>query len=313
MIYQLPLPKNPELFERLICDLLNSSYQTPSFTLYGRKGQNQHGIDIVSSEHNVSCQCKLRLVSPKTQGERRAFVNELITDANRALAKNKNIAKIIFATTISNDTEIQDFLSTYAILNGVFTAFEFWSWDHISDMVFLHEKVLAKYFPYRPKNVELADIRVLNKSVYQYVGQNLYFFRNNKRVNQLPIFDFSFINQTEDTILLREIEVHSCLMPIAKAGNYPKPTGSLKVTKKLSTELVIGASFDEVGISKVGIESPLFAYPKSPFRIQIQAKKPIVSYMRIKFIFFFNGFEISSPELFFNTRLMESGRVVCSL
>ncbi len=55
MLYQLPIPKYPEVFENLVCDLLNEVYKTTSFSLYGRKGQKQHGIDILYAAKNYYC------------------------------------------------------------------------------------------------------------------------------------------------------------------------------------------------------------------------------------------------------------------
>jgi hypothetical protein len=302
MIYQLPIPKSPELFERMVCDLLNRAYGTTSFSLYGRKGQNQYGADIVSFEHNIFCQCKLRQDHPKSNSEKVVFIKELIDDANRVLSRHQTPSKIIFATTAKNDAEIQDRISTIAALNGLKTSFEYWSWDYISDCIFLYQNVLNKYFPFRKKGIELCRLNILNKSVYPKRGDNLYLFNNKKRVNQLPIFDFSFVNNSEDTALLTDIQILSVLLPIAKAGTYPKPAGVLKVTKKYNVHLVVEDWLSGYGSANVDLESPIYVYPKSPFRIQVQADKPIVSYLKIKFIFHFNGFELSAPEIYFNGR-----------
>ncbi len=157
MIFQLPIPKSPEIFERMICDLLNSTYSTTSFSLHGRRGQNQHGIDIISYEKNIYCQCKLRLSQPKTKNQKKIFLNELVNDANRILAKNNEVSKIIFATTLNNDTKLQDQISTLGFFSFVKGSFEFWSWDYICESIFLHQKVLNKYFPFREKKIELCE------------------------------------------------------------------------------------------------------------------------------------------------------------
>ena len=55
------------------------------------------------------------------------------------------------------------------------------------------------------------------------------------------------------------------------------------------------------------LKNPVFVYPKSPLRIQIQNKTPIVNFYKIHFVFKFNNIEIRKPDLFFNSDSTYSG------
>lgn len=316
MIYQLPIPKSSELFEYIICDLLNSLHNTTSFSLYGRKGQNQHGIDIISYEKAVVCQCKLRKLDIHIKENKIRFINEIIKDINSILKLERKPGKIIIATTIENDTLIQDQLNTITILHGIPISIEFWSWDYISNNLFLFNNLVNKYYPIRNSHIELANIEVLNKSIYKRSKENnrLFEFQNIKNRNQLPVFDLSFINNTENTILLNSVDVYCGLLSVAKGGFYEKPSGILKVTKKISVDLNSPLEWGEESKNMIDLKDPIFIYPKSPFRVQIQGKNPIVSYMKVRFGFNFNQNQIiMSPELFFNSDYAIRGKIITEI
>lgn len=301
MIYHLPIPKSFELFESMICDLLNNIHKTTSFSLYGKRGQKQNGIDILSHEKSIVCQCKLRKRT-NSKNDVRKFINEIQKDIEYILKSNYIPRKIIVATNFENDTLLQDNLNGYIFFNNSFVYIEFWSWEYISNYIFSFRGILNKYYPFRDQYIEIANIQILNKSIYQKSNQNIYLFKfqNIKNRNQLPIFDISFINNTENMILLNSIQVCSTLLPIAKAGFYEKPSGILKITKKISVDIKIPSEINKEYISNMELQDPIYANPKSAFRIQIQGTKPIVSYLKIKLHFNFNQATVSIPNLYFN-------------
>lgn len=312
MIYQLPVPKSSQIFESIICDLLNSLYKTTSFNLYGRNGQSQKGIDIISYERLIVAQCKLRTLNIKDRKTKISFINEIISDINSIIKLEKNPEKIIIATTIENDTLIQDQLNTITLLNGIPIIIEYWSWDYISNNLFLFNHIVNKYYPYRNNNIELANLRVLNKTVYvkSKEHERLYYFKNIKNRNQLPVFDIMFINNSENTIILNTIDVYSQILTIAKAGHFDKPSGILKVTKKFNLKLNYGEVATQEGKSTIELNNPLYAYPKAPFRIQIQTTKPINIYLKVRLAFNFNSDIVISPEIFFNSDYALSGKII---
>ncbi|MBJ9985744.1 hypothetical protein IAE19_09850 [Acinetobacter sp. S40] len=313
MIYQLPLPLNGEIFENLMCDLINHMFNTTSFDLYGRKGQAQHGIDIISYEFDVVIQCKFRNTNFENKKFRRDLANEIISDIHKILIKMKHPPKkLIIATTLQNDTELQDYLNCLLIFNKLGSFVEFWGWNKISNELFLFNNLIEKYFSFRRSNIELANMKILNKSVYQKNKMNYhrYDFKNVKKLNQLPIFDFSFLNNTSDTILLNSIECFSKLQAIAKCGNYPECSGLLKPTKKILVDLKFDNFLESYTFLLVELDDPIFIYPQSPFRIQIQNKKPLNNFCQIYFKFNFNKVTITSPEIFFNGDNPHSGKLI---
>jgi len=310
MIYKLPIPKSPELFESITCDLLNALYKTTSFSLYGRKGQNQNGMDIISFEKKTVAQCKLRNLNLQNRATKLDFINEIIKDVNAILHLENLPSKIIIATTIENDTLIQDQLNTIMYHNNLSITIEFWSWDYISSNLFLFNHLVNKYYPHRNNFIEIAKIEVLNKKVYQksITNERLYQFIDNLNENILPIFDITFINNTENTILLNSIDIITNLLPIALAGPFQKTSGILKVTSKFVTTLNYGDMRNE-GKTTIELEDPLYALPKAPFRIQIQLTEPLNRFVKLKFAFHFSSDTIISPEFFFNSEKGTSGRI----
>ncbi len=299
-----------ELFEEMVCDLLNSLYNTTSFSLYGRNGQIQNGIDIISYEKNTVCQCKLRNFDINSQKYKAKFIKEVFEDINNILRSGKMPKNIIIASTIQNDTMIQDCLNRLIFTNIGTIEVKFWSWEYINNNIYLFSNLLNKYYPIRDTNIEIANIKVLNKSIYKKSQNNnfLFKFQNIKNRNQLPIFDFSFMNNTQNTILLNSIYAFCSLLPIAKAGYYEKPVGILKVTKKFTLDLKID-DFNTETMNAIEIKDPIYAYPKAPFRIQIQAIKPITSYVKIRFKFDFGNTTIITPDLLFNSDIQMTSRI----
>ncbi|PIF05306.1 MAG: hypothetical protein CSA36_07590 [Draconibacterium sp.] len=317
MVYQLPIPKSPEVFENIVCDLINQIYKTSNFSLYGRKGQNQKGIDIISSELNIVVQCKLRTLNLNKRKTKIDFVNEIIKDIRSALSLNIKPEKFIIATTLENDNLIQDYLNTLMIFNNLNIVIEFWSWSKISSDIFLYSNIVNKYYPFRNNSLEFARINILNKSVYKKSKTNelLFEFQNNKNVNQLPVFDISFINNSQNTILLNKIDCFCHTLSVARGGFPPVPNGILKPTKKFIIDFKLMSDFINNKPSKeeILLEDPIFVNPKSPLRIQIQNKKPLTEFYRVYFIFHFNNEVIQTPNIFFNSDHLPSGKIVTEL
>ena len=315
MIYELPKPKSPETFENLICDLANSLYKTTNFSLYGRRGQNQKGIDIISNEFNIFIQCKLRTLNLDKRETKIKFLDEIVKDINNILSNGFNPSKIIIATTIESDTILQDYLNTALLLNNIGCTIEFWSWTKISNEIFLFSNIVNKYYSYRNTLIEIAHIQVLNKSIYKKSKENerLFEFKNIKERNQLPTFDFSFLNNSENTILLNSIECFCEGLAVARGGLPPKPNGILQPTKKFLINFNLKGSLEKPDKQTLDLKNPIYVYPKSPLRIQIQNKKPLVNFYKIYFIFKFNNTEIKTPDLFFNSDSTFSGRIVTEI
>jgi hypothetical protein len=58
-----PPPANPDDFERLCLRLLKAHWNLPALELYGRRGERQHGVDIIdmsgADTPGGTCSCSL--------------------------------------------------------------------------------------------------------------------------------------------------------------------------------------------------------------------------------------------------------------
>ncbi|RKS26055.1 hypothetical protein CLV94_1107 [Flavobacterium endophyticum] len=309
MHYQLPIPKSPEVFESLVCDLLNAVHNTTSFSLYGRRGQSQNGIDIISPEKKIASQCKLRNLNLNSNAQKVNFINEIIDDINAILKTGTFPRKLIIATSLENDVHIQNLLNTLAYKHNLPFSIEYWSWDYISNNLFLFSHLVNKYYPFRNNFIEIARIEVLSKKIYRQYETNkmVYEFHDDRSKNILPVFDISFINNSENTILLNSIDILAQLLPVAFAGRLNKPTGILKVTKKFNAKLVCDLA--QEGKNTIELEDPIYAYPKALFRIQIQLTEPIDFFVKVRMAFNFSTDTIISPDFYFNSDIATTGEL----
>lgn len=62
-LLQTPPPfQDDKIFEKFVRDYFNHIENTLNYTLYGRSGQNQSGVDVISIEKCTAIQCKLRTI-----------------------------------------------------------------------------------------------------------------------------------------------------------------------------------------------------------------------------------------------------------
>lgn len=240
---------------------------------------------------------------------KRAFVAELVRDLGVILMEASALARIVIATTVENDTQIQDQLQSVPTFNHFSTVIEFWSWSKISNSVFLYPALLHKYFPFRQGQVELTRITVLNRSVYKKSSGNelLYYYQNIRNRNHLPIFDFSFINNSENTVTLNSVAAYTVHQEVVRAGLPPVSAGILKPTKRYIIDLKLGTNIGEYDLTLLDFDDPLFVLPKAALRIQLQNRKPIINFHKIYFVFYFNSMKLRTPELYFNSFTTFSG------
>lgn len=237
------------------------------------------------------------------------FITEVLKDLNLIIKTRTLPERIIIAATIENDTLIQDQLQSILTFNDIPVIIEFWSWSKISNAVFLFEPILHKYFPFRQMQVELARIDVLNKSIYKKSSSNelLYNYQDIRNRNHLPIFDFSFINNTDNTVTMNSVACYTAHQAVGRAGFPPKPSGILKPTKKFIINLKLSINLGKYDKTVLYFDDPIYAQPKAAFRIQLQNTKPIIHFHKIYFVFNFNSTSIQTPELYFNSYTTFSG------
>jgi hypothetical protein len=142
------MPANWEDFEDMCYRLALADRALVSGRKYGRRGQEQHGVDIVGqTDHvnwrNVGIQCKLK--TEYLGGELRA------TELNEVYEKSKTLKprldKLYVATTIARDTEIAALVDQINASWQRRHFLEVWCWEDICSMLDSHPTTAARYYP----------------------------------------------------------------------------------------------------------------------------------------------------------------------
>lgn len=131
---QLPPPQDETAFEALCLDTWRRILKDPNIQLYGRRGQNQRGIDIFGRRDGsfewVGIQCKVR-----RSGELRQ--RDLEADIDAATAMNPRLSEFVIATTGRRDTSLQDLARNVTTRNqseGLFSVGTFF-WDDFEEFL----------------------------------------------------------------------------------------------------------------------------------------------------------------------------------
>ncbi|MDF2517450.1 MAG: hypothetical protein K0R59_2746 [Sphingobacterium sp.] len=122
-------------FEQFIEDYFNELDNTRDYKTFGRSGQNQQGIDIISNEKKTVIQCKLRLLENRSKiSIKRELIKTLKQDVLKFQAFNLEFAniftKFIYATTFSSDVDIEKECLKLSIQYNI--NIEYWPWDKIT-------------------------------------------------------------------------------------------------------------------------------------------------------------------------------------
>ncbi|MBD5534581.1 MAG: hypothetical protein HDQ99_02755 [Lachnospiraceae bacterium] len=186
----LPRTKDANEFEDMVCDVCRKKYKK-EFQRYGRTGQKQDGIDIISvGVKKIICvQCKNYKISKKD-------IKDIIREVKGCKLP---ISKFIIATSTSRDTELQNFIteinnSCTGDLNfKIYIMF----WEEIANNIILHKKMMKKYFSVinREKPVDNL-VSKFNESIKR---NEIFYFLNENPIIGIPKNDFSsvelFVNE----------------------------------------------------------------------------------------------------------------------
>ncbi len=136
-LYQFPRVKDPDTFERIVRDCLAEKYGQ-QFEQYGRKGQEQNGIDLWSRDKKYGVQCKNYLKADKT-----AFKQAIRGDYRAAIKHFDDMEHFVAATALSRDTDIQElmkYLSDDVPIEVVF-------WEDIEEILSKTPRIAQYYYP----------------------------------------------------------------------------------------------------------------------------------------------------------------------
>lgn len=139
-----PKPKSWEEFENIVCSAAKNRWRSPDFTLHGRQGQSQDGVDIYGHDQDgelVGLQCKNTLA-----GVTEATIRSEVEKAEKFDAA---LAKLYIATTAETDKNIQAVaraLSQERKAQGAFTVHILF-WNDVWHDLTLDDSRLYQHFP----------------------------------------------------------------------------------------------------------------------------------------------------------------------
>lgn len=145
--YQLPPLKDERQFEEFVCDLFNtientSSYKNTDFQLFGVKGQNQKGIDIISPATKTAIQCKLKDIRKKDEIIRKNLFEDIQVDLVKFQNLGVVIDRLIFVSTYRDDAELQEFVTSIQQENKLDCILYYWGWDTLSKYTEQYDEIL---------------------------------------------------------------------------------------------------------------------------------------------------------------------------
>jgi len=175
--YQILPPLNNEYdFEELMVDLFNERYITDEFSLFGRRGQNQKGIDILGNKNSdIVLQCKKKDISISDSDAQRLLKEDINKDINKAKKLEFTFKRIIFASTYKDDSIIQEYCRKLSE-NELFEI-EYWGWGKITKQLESCLNVLKKYYP--------DFFLILSKREYNLPSENHLFTGRKKELEKI--------------------------------------------------------------------------------------------------------------------------------
>ena len=105
-LIQLPRTRSSEEFEKICLDILSKKYEK-TFSLYGKNGQKQNGIDMFckyEEENYYVAQCKNYIGKNSSKN----FIKVINKDINSSKNLKFKIGKFIVMTALDRDVNIQN-------------------------------------------------------------------------------------------------------------------------------------------------------------------------------------------------------------
>lgn len=154
--FNLPPLKNSERFEHFVCELFNYIEKTDSyveFQIFGKRGQNQKGIDIFSQKNKTVIQCKAKDSRSRDDTIRIKLLSEIENDLDKVRELNFPFHRMFFASTFRDDSQIQEHLNYLQAKRQYSFSLQYIGWDTLTHYAEDHDDLLKKYFPqFRQKN-----------------------------------------------------------------------------------------------------------------------------------------------------------------
>lgn len=159
---KLPPPKSWDEFEAIVCDVAILKWENPNIKRYGRRGQPQHGVDIIGEPFHLNneyagIQCKN--VDSIT-------LKSITDEIKKAESFDPPIKEFVIAHTGKSDAVLESSMmktSTDRKNKGKFGV-ALWSWEDIVLELASDSELVSKHYP-QLLNTNTTDYKVIKMIV----------------------------------------------------------------------------------------------------------------------------------------------------
>lgn len=231
---QYPFPfEDKKQFEEFIEDYFNALDETRSYSLFGRDGQQQYGIDIISKEKKTVIQCKLKSLSRNKSEVLKELLKDLHSDFTSFLEYNKSLnnafTKFYLTSSFPDDKNVQ----TEILKLNTDIVVEYWGWGRLMRQI--PESVKQKYYP------------LFNKKVLEYYSL----------VNPENNLELEFSGATHDS------EIHESEITFSEFGKESEFQTKLKMIDQI--EKFLSHIYDQLEFVPIQFLIKRFPFQDQPF------------------------------------------------
>lgn len=293
-------------FQDLIADLFNAHENTNTYIVAGRSGQYQGGADVFSLEKSTVIQCKFRS-SGRNISKSRTVLKDAIesTVSDLTFGRDFTFKHVIIASTFPHDLELQQFAITLQKKGGYPFTITYIGWEEIRRRLLQQRTILERYFSDTSvRRVELVSVMTdtANCSWVPYPTTPNAFKDIESPKSPYPIFDFSFVNHLNKTVVLTAIRFRMEHLFSGLSGPpFPMP---LQPIAKYTIH------YDwEIGENVLLVDPPIAVPANEAFRFQVEVCVPYDGNFLAPsgrnicyFAFQFNSdIHVCAPDIFLNT------------
>lgn len=167
-MWNFPKPSDWERFEKMVCDCASQKWGKP-FCIYGRKGQKQHGIDIISEDGTIAIQCK----NYQSKNTAKQFEKKIQNDYEQIKKLSFKVEQFVVATSMDRDNKIQDILFSL-VQNEI--QIEVMFWDDICEIIASNPLLYNKYYHFlsiQKNRRQLLTLAFFGSQIAMLIGLTL--------------------------------------------------------------------------------------------------------------------------------------------
>lgn len=139
-------PVNEDVFEDLVCDLFNAMYPNSHYTRFGKKGNEQKGIDIISISRKEAIQCKKKDLSRRSSVIKNELRKDFESDILNAMKLDVDIDLLIFTSTFENNATLEEHLQKLRKKHNPKFNVTYIGWNSLSSSFHDFETIINKYY-----------------------------------------------------------------------------------------------------------------------------------------------------------------------